>query len=581
MAYGAGAFAQGLMGGLQTGFELADVRKAKKREQIAAQIAKEKVAADGAPTFDREQLKGQEHLISNLMDGMTPDQVAEYASMRRVPLGVEKSQALQMPEADLGALPMPNLEARTDAQKFTRRALPTAAATPVPAVNQKPYAVKDGRVEYSGPTLSAADEVESPKYQMYKDALGRERYTTQLRDRSKEEIAFDTASRLQAMGDMDGYEKYMKMYDTELERSSKKQAREMTDGLRQINAGLLTGKSDLMAKGLKNVFGAMQGNNDGVTYDMVRSPDGSQITLVGVDTASGMPLPSSVKDAPPGTLAVFKADPSSGMPAEAVMAGQLAAVATPEGMFNWTKQVMLGRKAVADLASSEASTQLNKTRADLLPQEFVLDKTYKLGQLGVAQQNANTAAFRASRAGSSAAAGAAAKDQRAWDKSVNGYVAQTMANSGLKPGTPEFARAAADARNGALQIFGPPPGQPVFDATGGAAPTTPAAPARTGGQGSTPPAALSAATPKAATAQDLNAAISTAKAAGAKASKLNSQDVGWIWQHNATNRHRVSINDAVEVARKTGKPEYQQGRQERNEAYRKRVAGKLGLTYPE
>jgi hypothetical protein len=119
MAYGAASFAQGLMGGLQTGFALADVRKESKREKIAAQVAKEKVAADGVKTFDAAELQGQEHLIEGVMDKMTPEQKAEYASMRRVPLGIEKTPEMVYPktvdgqtvyqqgapEVNLGAIP--------------------------------------------------------------------------------------------------------------------------------------------------------------------------------------------------------------------------------------------------------------------------------------------------------------------------------------------------------------------------------------------------------------------------------------------------------------------------------------------
>jgi hypothetical protein len=604
MAYGAASFAQGLMGGLQTGLALADVRKESKREKIAAQVAKERVAADGVKTFDAAELQGQEHLIAGVAEGMTPQQKAEYASMRRVPLGIEKTPEMVYPktvdgqtvyqqgapEVNLGAIPTPNINARTEAQKFNRpqAALPAPTVTPTPpmAAQNAPapqgYAMRDGQVEYTGPGAIAA-EVEGPKYQVYKDTFGRDRYTTKLRDRTSEEIAFDTATRLQRMGDIKGAEQYMEKYDRELERTSKKQARDMGNGLRQLNAGLLTGNSELMSKGLTGIFSTMQNNSDGVTYDMVRSPDGNQITLMGVDTATGLPLPPSVKDAPPGTIAVFKADPAAGLPVEAVMAGQLSSLATPEGNFNYTKQVMLGRAAVADLAYKQSGTELNKVEAELRPKKFALDEKETSARIGFEGQRVAIAAARAQGGpgggGSSGGSGSATKAQGAWDKSVNGYVAKVMSSSGLQPGTPEFNRAAANARNGAIQIFGPPPGAQFFDATGGAPAAAPAqATPRAGGA----PAAIPApSAPKPASAQELKQSVAAVAAATKKAADLKKRDTGWLWQINANNRIRSSINDAVATAKRTGKPEYQQGRQEREETYRKRVANALGLKYPE
>jgi hypothetical protein len=404
MAFGAGSFAQGLMGGLQTGLSLADRRKESKREKIASEVAKEKVAADGVKTFDAAELQGQEHLIAGVAEGMTPQQKAEYVSMRRVPLGVEKSQELQVPAVDMGAIPAPNMNAGTEAQKFNRpqAALPVATPpipTPVGMSQQAPapqgYYLKDGKTEYAGPgAVSAENEIETPKYQAYKDTFGRERYTTQLRDRTPEEVAFDTATRLQQMGDTKGADEYMARYDTALERGSKIRAKNLMESSQLLQAGIMFKDQDKVAKGVSGIMGTLQKNPDGMTWGLNRSPDGNELVLTATDTGTGMPAPPQIKGYPAGTMAVFKADPTAGMSAEEVMALQMTALAKGD-LAGFTKQIAEARKAIADIHQSEAGTNLSNVRAELAPKELSLEERYKMGILGVQQFEAQTGRMNA------------------------------------------------------------------------------------------------------------------------------------------------------------------------------------------
>jgi hypothetical protein len=401
MAYGAASFAQGLMGGLQTGFALADVRKESKREKIAAQVAKEKVAADGVPTFDQSQLQGQEHLIEGVMDKMTPEQKAEYASMRRVPLAIESDQA---PLATAGweptAMPKVNLGARTVAEKFAppKAALPTAAPAGEPdeivvTAKKDGYYLKDGKTEFRGPG-AVAEEVEGPKYQMYKDTFGRDRYTTKLRDRSKEEVAFDTATRLEQMGDMKGADLYMEKYDRELERGSKVRAKNLMESSQLLQAGIMFKDQDKIAKGVSGIMGTLQKNPDGMTWGLVRNPQSGELVLTATDTGTGMPAPPQVEGYPAGTMAVFKADPTAGMSAEEVMALQMTALAKGD-LAGFTKQIAEARKAIADIHQSEAGAKLSNVRAELAPKELAIDERYKMGTLGVQQFEAQTGRMNA------------------------------------------------------------------------------------------------------------------------------------------------------------------------------------------
>lgn len=389
MAYGAGAFAQGLMGGLQTGFELADVRKEKKREKIAAEVAKEKVAADGVPTFDASQLQQQERLMPQLTEGMDSGQLTEYASLRRVPLGVEKSQELGKAAPDLGAIPMPNI----NKPKPAAAALPAAKAPAQPAESPEIVVTAKPKMDYTN-APTAADEVAGPQYQMYKDTFGRERYTTQLRDRSKEEIAFDTASRLQQMGDIKGYEKYMQQYDTELERGSKIRAKNLMESSQLLQAGIMFKDQAKVAKGVSGIMGTLQKNPDGMTWGLVRNPQGNELVLTATDTGTGMPAPPQVEGYPAGTMAVFKADPTAGLSAEEVMALQMTALAKGD-LAAFTKQIAEARKAVAEIHQSEAAARFSNVRADLAPRELALDERYKMGTLGVQQYEAQTGRMNA------------------------------------------------------------------------------------------------------------------------------------------------------------------------------------------
>jgi hypothetical protein len=400
MAYGAASFAEGLMGGLQTGFALADVRKESKREKIAAQVAKEKVAADGVPTFDASELQGQERLIAGVAEGMTPQQKAEYASMRRVPLAVEQdTAALTAPAVDMGAIPTPNINAKTEARKFNRpTALPTAAPAAEPedivvTAKKDGYYLKDGKTEFRGPG-AVAEEVEGPKYQVYKDTFGRDRYTTKLRDRSKEEVAFDTATRLEQMGDMKGAELYMEKYDRELERGSKVRAKNLMESSQLLQAGIMFKDQAKIAKGVSGIMGTLQKNPDGMTWGLVRNPQNGELVLTATDTGTGMPAPPQVEGYPAGTMAVFKADPTAGMSAEEVMALQMTALAKGD-LAGFTKQIAEARKTIADIHQSEAGTKLSNVRAELAPKELALDERYKMGTLGVQQFEAQTGRMNA------------------------------------------------------------------------------------------------------------------------------------------------------------------------------------------
>lgn len=408
MAYGAASFAQGLMGGLQTGFALADVRKESKREKIAAQVAKEKVAADGVPTFDQSELQGQERLNTNVMEGMTPAQKADYASTRRVPLGVEKSQELQVPAMDMGAIPTPNVNARTETQKFNRPqgALPTAA----PAASEAPEIMVNAPAKFDGTvTQSAADEVAAPKYQVFKDTFGRERYTTKLRDRTPEEVAFDTATRLQQMGDTKGADEYMAKYDTALERGSKIRAKNLMESSQLLQAGIMFKDQDKVAKGVSGIMGTLQKNPDGMTWGLVRNPQSGELVLTATDTGTGMPAPPQVDGYPAGTMAVFKADPTAGMSAEEVMALQMTALAKGD-LAGFTKQIAEARKAIADIHQSEAGARFNNVRSDLAPAESAAEIRAKdsrtavdwyqaKNQAGIGWKNAESSRISALRSG--------------------------------------------------------------------------------------------------------------------------------------------------------------------------------------
>lgn len=386
MAYGAGAFAQGLMGGLQTGLELADVRKQAKREKIAAEVAKGKVPAEGVPTFDAAELAQQERLMPSLTEGMSGDKLVDYASTRRVPLGIERSQALGTPEVDLGALPKVDINAP---RPMPRAALPTADAPELVVTAKRPTP----KMDYTN-VPSAKDEVAAPQYQKYTDILGRERFTTKLRDRSREEVAFDTATRLQQMGDMEGYDKYMQRYDTELERGSKIRAKTLVESSQTLQAGIMLKDPAKVNKGLSGIMNTLQGNPDGMTWGLNRSPDGNELVLTATDTATGLPAPPQIEGYPAGTMAVFKADPTAGLTAEEVMAGQMTALAKGD-LAAFTKQIMEGRKAIADIHQSNAAARLSNVKADLAPEDQAIDKQYKLGMLGVQQYEAQTGRMNA------------------------------------------------------------------------------------------------------------------------------------------------------------------------------------------
>jgi hypothetical protein len=386
-----GGFASGLTSGFEMGAALRERSKEKKREKVASEVAKEKVAADGVPTFDASQLQQQERLMPQLTEGMDSGQLAEYASLRRIPLGVDKSQELGKAAPDLGAFPVPNINKPKPVA--APAALPAAKASAQPADSPEIVVTAKPKMDYTNmPT--AANEVAGPEYKMYKDTFGRERYTTQLRDRSKEEVAFDTASRLQQMGDMKGYEKYMEQYDTELERGSKIRAKNLMESSQLLQAGIMFKDQAKVAKGVSGIMGTLQKNPDGMTWGLVRNPQGNELVLTATDTGTGMPAPPQVEGYPAGTMAVFKADPTAGLSAEEVMALQMTALAKGD-LAGFTKQIAEARKAVADIHQSEAGARLNNVRADLAPRELALDERYKMGTLGVQQYEAQTGRMNA------------------------------------------------------------------------------------------------------------------------------------------------------------------------------------------
>lgn len=309
-------------------------------------------------------------------------------------MGIENTQALGNVAPDVGALPTPNLGARTEAQKFNRpAALPTAKAPTKP--DESPEIVVTAKPKFDdSKLLTAADEVAAPEYKKFTDTFGRERYTTQLRDRSKEEVAFDTASRLQAMGDMKGYEKYMQQYDTELERGSKIRAKNLMESSQLLQAGIMFKDQAKIDKGVSGIMGTLQKNPDGMTWGLVRSPQNGELILTATDTGTGMPAPPQVEGYPAGTMAVFKADPTAGLSAEEVMALQMTALAKGD-LAGFTKQIAEARKAVADIHQSEAGARLSNVRADLEPRAQALDERYKIGMLGVQQYEAQTGRMNA------------------------------------------------------------------------------------------------------------------------------------------------------------------------------------------
>ncbi len=391
MAYGAGAFAQGLMSGLQTGFELADVRKQKKREKIAAEIAKGKVPAEGVQTFDAAELAQQERLNPNITEGMSGDKLMEYASTRRVPLGIENTQPLGNATPDLGAIPLPDINAPKPRPVAARPTALPAAGEEAPEIVAT--ARRQPKMDYTK-VPTAADEVAAPQYQKYTDMFGRDCFTPKLRDRSKEEIAFDTATRLQQMGDTEGYDKYMQRYDAELERGSKVRAKNLVESSQMLQAGILLNDSNKVNKGVSGIMNTLQNNPDGMTWSLQRSADGNELVLSAIDTATGMPAPPQVKGYPGGTMAVFKADPSAGMTAEQVMAGQMTALAKGD-LAAFTKSIMEGRKAIADIHQSEAAARFSNVKSELAPRELALDERYKMGMLGVNQFEAQTGRMNA------------------------------------------------------------------------------------------------------------------------------------------------------------------------------------------